>query len=140
MGSVNAPPKNTDKKNGRKPISLYPLSTVSAYSNIMHTLHTPVRLINFDTLWSAEVLIEILEDRNIPFVLKRYADRAYGRLWEIQQGWGTLWVEAEDAEGVLYLYRQLLDSLPLGPESKLAPTHDTSPDEGQDIEKRSQNL
>lgn len=105
----------------------------------MHTLHTPVRLLNFDSPWSAEFLIEILEDRGIPYVLKCYADRAYGRLWEVQQGWGTLWVEAEDAEGVRYLYRQLLESLPLAAESN-APTHDANPAEDQDIERRSQNL
>lgn len=81
----------------------------------------------------------MLEDRGIPFVLKRYADRAYGRLWEIQQGWGTLWVEAEDAEGVLFLYRQLLESLPLTTEIN-APARDTNPAEDRDIERRIQNL
>lgn len=101
----------------------------------MQTLHTPLKLINFDNPWSAQLLLEILEERGIPFVLKRFADRAYGSLWELQKGWGTLWVEAEDAEGVLWLYGQVLAAY----ESN-APTHDAAPAEDRDTGTQTQSL
>lgn len=83
----------------------------------MQTLYAPVKVLNFGNEWSALILLEILEERGIPYYLKRFEDRAYGKLWEPQRGWGSLWVESRDAEGVLYLYRQVLN----------APTHDVDP-------------
>jgi hypothetical protein len=90
----------------------------------MQTLHAPFKLVTFANEWAALPLIEVLEARGIPFFLKRFEDRAYGSLWQTQQGWGTLWVESRDVEGVMLIYRQILDSEPIYPEHDAAPVSD----------------
>lgn len=99
----------------------------------MQTLHAPFKLLTFDHEWAALPLIEVLEERHIPFFLKRFEDRAYGSLWQIQKGWGTLWVESRDAEGVMLIYRQILASEPI------YPGHDAAPASDLDTEKQIPN-
>lgn len=97
----------------------------------MQTLHAPFKLLTFAHEWAALPLIEVLEARGIPFFLKRFEDRAYGSLWQTQKGWGTLWVESRDAEGVMFLYQQILASEPI------YPTHDADPASDRDTETQS---
>lgn len=94
----------------------------------MQTLHAPFKLITFAHEWAALPLIEVLEGQSVPFFLKRFEDRAYGSLWQLQKGWGTLWVESEDAERVMTLYHSILAAEPI------YPTHDVTPVSDQDTE------
>lgn len=97
----------------------------------MQTLHAPFKLLTFAHEWAALPLIEVLEARGIPFFVKRFEDRAYGSLWQAQKGWGALWVESRDAEGVRFLYQQILDAEPI------YPTHDAALASNLDTEKQS---
>ena len=48
----------------------------------------------------------ILEENNIPFVLRSYGDSAYGGMFQVQKGWGRLDSDEYYEKEILDLYHQ----------------------------------
>jgi len=48
----------------------------------------------------ASILGEILEEDGVPHLIHSNQDRAYGGLWQFQQGWGFVEIPARYASGV----------------------------------------
>ena len=74
-------------------------------------MRDPYHVLNFDDPIASDVFSELLDAEGIPYVLKPFADRAYGDLWQQQKGFAALWVEASQAEQVLRLYQAWQASL-----------------------------
>lgn len=48
-----------------------------------------------DNQFEAQLLAEILAERQIPHVLKSYYDAAYDGLFQTQKGWGAVYAPAQ---------------------------------------------
>jgi hypothetical protein len=60
-----------------------------------------------DNQIEASLLDHFLREDGVPHLVRSFQDRAYGRLWQFQQGWGYVEMPARYADGV----RALLDLL-----------------------------
>lgn len=58
----------------------------------------------------ANLLEQILKERNIPHILRSYRDLAYDGLWQTPTAWGQLDAPEEFKEQILKLYEEM--SLP----------------------------
>lgn len=58
----------------------------------------------------ARLLSGLLEQSNIPHMLKSYHDSAYDGIWQTDTCWGTLWADEENKEEILNIYKEM--SLP----------------------------
>jgi hypothetical protein len=61
--------------------------------------------LSLDNQVEASLLDLMLVQDGVPHMVRSYQDRAYGRLWQFQQGWGYVETPARYASGV----RVLLD-------------------------------
>ena len=52
----------------------------------------------------ARLLDEILNEKNIPHILRSYHDSAYDGLWQSHSGWGHIEAPAEFKEEILEIY------------------------------------
>jgi hypothetical protein len=57
--------------------------------------------------FEAKLLDEILEEKDIPHVIKSYHDSAYDGLWQSQSGWGHIEAPLSNKEEVLEIYRTM---------------------------------
>jgi len=48
------------------------------------------KIITLENEIEARLLSSILDQENIPYLLKSYHDSAYGGLWQMQKGWGYI--------------------------------------------------
>ena len=55
----------------------------------------------------ARLLESILQESNIPYLLKSYHDSAYDGLWQTQMGWGHVEAPSEYKEEILRLYKDI---------------------------------
>ncbi len=53
-----------------------------------------------DNLVEASLLELMLREDGVPHLVRSYQDRAYGRLWQFQQGWGYVETPSRFASGV----------------------------------------
>jgi hypothetical protein len=58
----------------------------------------------------ARLLDEILNEKNIPHILRSYHDSAYDGLWQYQDGWGHIEAPAEFKEEILEIYSEVSSS------------------------------
>jgi hypothetical protein len=65
------------------------------------------KILVLDNEIEARLLEAVLEDKQIPHLLRSYHDRAYDGLWQQQQGWGHLEAAVEHKERILSIYRDL---------------------------------
>jgi hypothetical protein len=52
-------------------------------------------------LVEASILDDILKQDGVPHFIRSYQDRAYGGLWQFQQGWGCVEMPDRFASGVV---------------------------------------
>ncbi len=64
-------------------------------------------ILTFEHKLEASILLEILNEQNIPYELKTYHDSAYGALWQHQKGWGSLWVPEACVHEVEQLWQDI---------------------------------
>jgi hypothetical protein len=55
----------------------------------------------------AQLLDAVLEEQEIPHLMRTYHDRAYDGLWQQQQGWGHVEAPEEFKERILSIYQDL---------------------------------
>jgi hypothetical protein len=55
----------------------------------------------------ANLLDGLLNERNIPHMIRSYHDSAYDGLWQIQSGWGQLDAPEEFKDEILKIYNEM---------------------------------
>ena len=66
-----------------------------------------VKVLDFNNEFEAKLLDEILNEKNIPHLIRSYHDSAYDGLWQMQSGWGHLEAPEEYREELLLIYSQM---------------------------------
>jgi len=62
------------------------------------------RIIDIDDEITARLIGSILQERDIPHILRTYHDSAYDGLWTFQQGWGFIEAPPEYHEEIVKIY------------------------------------
>jgi hypothetical protein len=57
--------------------------------------------------FEASLMKSILEERDIPFILKSYYDSAYDGMWQAQKGWGQLDADPKHREEIISIYAEV---------------------------------
>lgn len=69
-----------------------------------------VKILILNNEFEANLLSGLLNEKNIPHLIRSYHDSAYDGLWQSSSGWGHLEAPPEHSEEILNLYREM--SLP----------------------------
>ena len=65
------------------------------------------KIIILDDEVEASLMKDILEDRNIPFMLESYEDLAYNGVFQLYRGWGHIAAEEKYREEIERIYADL---------------------------------
>ena len=65
------------------------------------------KILMLDNQIQAQLLEEILTEKNIPFIIRSYHDSAYDGLWQMQSGWGHLEAPPEYKEEILEVFNSI---------------------------------
>lgn len=66
------------------------------------------KILVFDNEIEAKLLEEILNERNIPHIIRSYHDSAYDGLWQTQSCWGHLEAPEIYKEEILEIYSKMV--------------------------------
>ncbi len=66
-----------------------------------------MKVIEFENVAEATLIQSILENEDIPFIIRSYRDSAYDGLFQFQKGWGRLEAPEEFKERILLLYKDM---------------------------------
>ncbi len=69
-----------------------------------------VKILTFINGVEANLLDEILKEKDIPHIIRSYHDSAYDGLWQTESAWGFLEAPPEYEEEILSIYKEM--SLP----------------------------
>lgn len=73
-------------------------------------MENPIKILVLNNEVEATLFDQILQDRNIPFLIRSFHDSAYDGLWQNQAGWGHLMAPPEYKEEILRLYSEMLNA------------------------------
>jgi uncharacterized protein (UPF0147 family) len=73
-------------------------------------MKSTVRILILKNEIEAELLDEILNDRDIPHMIRTFHDSAYDGMWQTDTAWGFLEADEENKEEILKIYNEM--SLP----------------------------
>jgi hypothetical protein len=65
------------------------------------------KIVFFKNEFEAKLLDEILNEKNIPHIVRSYHDSAYDGLWQTQSGWGHLEAPSAYREEILEIYSKM---------------------------------
>ena len=65
------------------------------------------KILVLDNEVEARLLDAVLEEQQIPHLMRSYHDRAYDGLWQQQKGWGHVEASEEHKEQILAIYAGL---------------------------------
>jgi len=65
------------------------------------------KILVLDNEVEARLLDAVLEEQQIPHLMRSYHDRAYDGLWQQQQGWGHVEASEDYKEQILAIYEDL---------------------------------
>jgi hypothetical protein len=65
------------------------------------------KILVFNNQIEANLLEEILTEKNIPYMIRSYHDTAYDGLWQVQSGWGHIEAPAEYKNEILKIYEEM---------------------------------
>ena len=66
-----------------------------------------IKILVFNNEFEAKLLDEVLNEKNIPHIIRSYHDSAYDGLWQMQSSWGHLEASEEHREEILMTYNQM---------------------------------
>lgn len=66
-----------------------------------------VKILSFNNEFEAKLLNGILNDKEIPHIIRSYHDSAYDGLWQSQSGWGHLEAPEEYREEILQIFIEM---------------------------------
>jgi hypothetical protein len=70
-------------------------------------MNRAVRILSFSNEFEAKLLDEILNNKEIPHLIRSYHDSAYDGLWQNQSGWGHLEAPEEYKEEILLVFNEM---------------------------------
>jgi hypothetical protein len=77
-------------------------------SNLILTgMKQTVRVLVLRNEIEAELIHEILEENNIPHIIRSLHDTAYDGMWQTETSWGFLDADEENKEEILRLYAEM---------------------------------
>jgi hypothetical protein len=76
----------------------------------LNAMENPEKILVLNNEFEAELIEEILKDRNIPFFIRTFHDSAYDGLWQAQSGWAHLMAPPEFKEEILKIYSEMSNS------------------------------
>ena len=59
----------------------------------------------------AQIMKSILEDKDIPFVIHSYYDKAYNGIFTMQKGWGHIESEPKYKDQIIDIYNEVQDEI-----------------------------
>ena len=65
------------------------------------------KILVLDNEVEARLLDAVLEEQQIPHLMRSYHDRAYDGLWQQQKGWGHVEASEDHTEQILAIYEDL---------------------------------
>lgn len=69
-----------------------------------------VKILVLNNEIEAKLLSEILNDKNIPHLIRSYHDSVYDGLWQVQSGWGHIEAPQEYKEEILKIYNEMSEN------------------------------
>ena len=66
-----------------------------------------VKILVFNNEFEAKLLDEILNEKEIPHLIRSYHDSAYDGLWQMQSSWGHIEAPDEYRKEILELYSKM---------------------------------
>ncbi len=69
-----------------------------------------VKILILNNAVEANLLDGLLNDSDIPHMIRSYHDSAYDGLWQMQSGWGQLDAPREYREEILMIYNEMSES------------------------------
>ncbi|MCX6333593.1 MAG: hypothetical protein NT092_04725 [Bacteroidia bacterium] len=66
-----------------------------------------VKILTLKSETEAQLLSGLLEQADIPHMLKSFHDNAYDGVWQTETSWGTLWADEENRESILKIYNEM---------------------------------
>ena len=66
------------------------------------------KIIELENEFEANLLKEVLADRDIPCIIRSYSDTAYDGVFQVQYGWGHLEAPLEYKEEILSIYKDIV--------------------------------
>ncbi len=70
-------------------------------------MSNPVKILAIDNEFQAMLLGDILNERNIPHIMRSYHDSAYDGLWQTQSGWGQVDAPEEYRDEILDIFNNM---------------------------------
>jgi hypothetical protein len=65
------------------------------------------KILELSSEYEAELMGEILKDRNIPFGLVSAGDSAIGGIWELENGWGYVEAPPRYRDEISKIYEEI---------------------------------
>jgi hypothetical protein len=72
-------------------------------------MSNPVKILAFENEIEAMLLDEILNEKDIPHIIRTYRDSAYDGLWQTKSSWGHVEAPEEYREEILNIYSGMAD-------------------------------
>jgi hypothetical protein len=66
-----------------------------------------IKILVFNNEFEAKLLDEILNEKEIPHMLRSYHDSAYDGLWQTQSVWGHLEASEESRDEILQIFSEM---------------------------------
>lgn len=71
-----------------------------------------VKITTLENLIEAQVLEDVLSEREIPFRIRSFHDTAYDGLFQLQKGWGEIYAPAEYEREILGIISSVRNETP----------------------------
>lgn len=65
------------------------------------------KIVVLENEFEAGLMEDILNERDIPFVIQSYVDGPYDGIWKSQKGWGHIEADPEYKEEILEVYEEI---------------------------------
>jgi hypothetical protein len=70
-------------------------------------MEVTVKILVFNNAIEAQLLDEILNEKEIPHIIKSYHDSAYDGLWQTQSAWGQIDAPEKYREEIVQIYTEM---------------------------------
>jgi predicted membrane chloride channel (bestrophin family) len=73
-------------------------------------MEKPIKILVLNNEFEADLIRQILTEKDIPFMMRTFHDSAYDGLWEARSGWGHLMAPSEFKDEILKIYSEMANS------------------------------
>ena len=69
------------------------------------------KIVVLENEMEAQIMKSILEEKDIPYVIQSYFDKAYDGIFTVQKGWGHIEAESKYEERIISIYKQIQEEI-----------------------------